>query len=288
MYDAFGRKSRETRPDGTSTTWAWSACTSFCGWSNSVYQIAQTAYQTNGTSPIRTDTNFYDPMNRVTETSGPPLTGSTGIVQKLYNSLGLLAQQSIPFLSGATAYQQTYGYDILNRLTSVTRPISSTNSSLQSTGYTYAGRTLTIKDPYGNEKTVITDVNGWLRQTKDALGYNVTRSFNSAGSLIGITDSVGNTLLKNVAYNYGIKPFLVAATDADRGAWAYVVDSLGERIGWTDANGHSFSMTYDALSRPLTRTDPITSTDLGLFTQWTWGSAPTSDNVGQLVSECVR
>ena len=41
-YDAFGRKKKETRPDSTSTTWTWTACTSYCGWSNSVYQIAQT------------------------------------------------------------------------------------------------------------------------------------------------------------------------------------------------------------------------------------------------------
>src|SRR6202042_2483108 len=42
-YDAFGRKTKETRPDSTSTGWAWTLCTSYCSWSNSVYQIAQTS-----------------------------------------------------------------------------------------------------------------------------------------------------------------------------------------------------------------------------------------------------
>jgi RHS repeat-associated protein len=136
--------------------------------------------------------------------------------------------------------------------------------------------------------TTITDVKGNLRQTKDPIGYNVTRAYDAAGSLIGVTDSVGNTLLKNVTYQYGIKPFLVASTDADRGAWTYTVDSLGERTGWNDAKGNisnpsgqSFSMTYDALSRPMTRTEP------DLFTQWTWGSTPAMDNVGQLIAECT-
>ena len=41
-------------------------------------------------------------------------------------------------------------------------------------------------------------------------------------------------------------------------------------------------MTYDALSRPLTRTEP------DLFTQWTWGSTPASHNVGQMISECTQ
>jgi RHS repeat-associated protein len=279
-YDAFGRKTRETRPDGTSTGWAWSLCTSYCGWSSSVYQIAQTAYQTNGTTVIRTDTNSYDPVDRLTQATGPTVAGTTATVQKLYNSLGLLAKQSMPFLSGGTVYQQSYAYDELNRLTSVTRPISSTNSNPQSTIYGYAGRTTTVTDPYNNGKTNVTDVNGWLRQAKDALGYTVTRAYDSAGSLTGITDSVGNTLLKNVTVVYGIKPFVTAATDADRGAWTYTMDSLGERTSWTDAKGQSFSMTYDALSRPLSRTEP------DLFTEWNYGSA--APNRGRLTSECTQ
>jgi RHS repeat-associated protein len=281
VYDAFGRKTKETRPDGTSTTWTWSTCTSYCGWSNSFYQIAQAQYQTNGTTVIRTDTNYYDPIDRVTETSGPTVTGATAIVQKLYNSLGLLTQQSMPFLSGGTAYQQTFAYDALNRLSSVTRPISSTNSSPQSTTYAYAGRKLTVTDPLGNTKTTVNDVNGWLRRTQDGIGYMITRAFDAAGSLIGVTDSVGNTLLSGVTYAYGLKPFRLASTDADRGAWTFTVDSLGERTGWTDAKGQSFSMSYDALSRPLSRTEQ------DLYTQWTWGATPANHNVGQLITECT-
>ena len=277
-YDGFGRKTKETRPDGTSTQWVWSLCAADCGWSNSVYQIAQTSYQTNGTSAIRTDTNSYDPLDRVTQTTGPTVAGTIATVQTLYNSLGLLVQQSLPFLSGATTYQQTYGFDVLNRPISVTRPISSTNSTLQSTGYAYAGRKTKITDPYGNTKTLITDVNGKLRETTDALGYTITRAYDAAGTLTGITDSASNTLLSNVAVAYGIKPFITAANDADLGAWTYSYDSLGERIGWTDAKGQSFSMTYDAQSRPVTRSEP------DLTTTWTWGNSASSDNIGKLAS----
>jgi len=285
-YDAFGRRTSEKRPDLTLTTWTWSACSSYCGWSNSVYQVAKTAYQTNGTTAIRTDTTSYDLADRVTQTAGATVTGATATLQTLYNSQGLLAQRSMPFLSG-TSYQQSYSYDELNRPLSVTRPISSTNSTLQSTSYAYVGRKTTIYDPYGSTKTLINDVNGWLRQTQDALGsgstpgYTVTRAFDAAGSLTGITDSVGNTLLKNVTVVYGVKPFVTAATDADRGAWTYTVDSLGERTSWTDANGSHFLMTYDAQSRPSTRTEP------DLFTSWTWGTTPGNHNVGQLITECT-
>ena len=293
-YDAFGRKTKETRPDGTSTAWTWSACTAYCGWSNSAYQIAQTVYQTNGTTAIRTDTTSYDPVDRVTQTAGPTVTGATATVQSLYNSLGLVTQQSMPFLSGGTAYQQSFAYDVLNRLVESERPVSASSgqtycnpatvppvSGCQGTSYAYAGRKLTVTDPRGYTKTTVTDVNGWLRKTTDALGFYVTKTYDSAGSVTGVTDSAGNSLLNSVTYAYGIKPFRLGATDADRGAWVYTVDSLGERTSWTDAKGQSFSMTYDALSRPLTRTEP------DLFTQWTWGSTPASYNVGQLIAECT-
>jgi RHS repeat-associated protein len=304
IYDAFGRKTLETRPDSTSTSWAWSSCASHCGWGNSEYQVAQNLYQTNGTTIVRTDTNLYDPIDRITEISGPTLSGSTSIVQSVYNSLGLLSQQSMPFLSGATVFQQTYAYDFLNRLVESERPVNAAAgptscnpltvppiSGCQGTNYAYAGRQTIVTDPLGKTTTTIRDVNGWLRQTQDAVGYKITRAFDAAGSLIKITDSAGNTLLSGTCgggacYAYGLKPFRVSSTDADRGAWAYTVDSLGERIGWTDANDQSFAMTYDALSRPLSRTDPVTSSDPGLFTQWQYGLSATSHNIGQLISEC--
>ncbi len=186
----------------------------------------QTLYQANGSTAIRTDTNDYDPIDRVTETSGRNVSGSIAMVQSLYDSLGVLTQQSMPFFAaGATPHQNSFTYDLLNRLTAVTRPISATNSTPQSTSYGYAGRKVTLTDPMGNTRTTVSDVNGWLRQSTDALGYKITRAFDSAGSLIGITDSVGNTLLSGVTYKYGLKPFRVAAKDADLGAWNYTVDS---------------------------------------------------------------
>jgi YD repeat-containing protein len=63
----------------------------------------------------------------------------------------------------------------------------------------------------------------------------------------------------------------------------YTYDALGELTSWKDAKcGTScFSMTYDPLSRPLTRTEP------DYFTQWTWGSSASSDNIGKLASVCT-
>jgi RHS repeat-associated protein len=287
LYDAFGRKSKETRPDSTYTTWTYNDCATYggCILGSNALAVSFFLYSTSGV--IQSDgTTYFDTIDRPLMANKLMISGGYNRNEVRYDSLGRLAQQAMPCVYSAVAtpctYWTTNTYDILNRLTQSQRPISSTNGTLQTAGYGYAGRTRTVTDPYGNKKTTITDVNGWLRQTKDAVGYNITRTFDAAGSLIGVTDSVGNTLLSGVTYAYGLKPFRTAATDADRGAWVYTVDSLGERTGWTDAKGQSFSMTYDALSRPLTRTEP------DLFTQWTWGSTPASHNVGQQVSECTQ
>lgn len=74
---------------------------------------------------------------------------------------------------------------------------------------------------------------------------------------------------------------LASLTDMDLGARSMTVDALGELTGYSDAKGQAFSATYDALSRPLTRTEP------DLFTQWIWGSSAASHNVGRLQSACT-
>jgi RHS repeat-associated protein len=290
LYDNFGRRTSEVRPDGTSTTWTWSACSSNCG--TAVYQVARALLPKTG-STIRTDTNLYDPVDRIVQASGPTVAGTIATIQTNYWPLGMLYKQSLPYLAGGTEYWQSYDYDVLNRLTEIERPVKAGGSQTfcnptqppvsgcQGLSYAYAGRKLTVIDAKGNPKTTIIDVNGWLRKTTDAIGtgYTVTRAYDAAGSLTGITDSVGNTLLSNVMINYGLSSYIVAGTDADLGAFTNTYDSFGERSAWTDNNFHSFSMSYDALSRPTSRTD------MGdLYSEWNYGTAV--PNFGHLMAEC--
>jgi RHS repeat-associated protein len=101
-----------------------------------------------------------------------------------------------------------------------------------------------------------------------------------------VSDSAG--ALWSGTYVYGAKPYLATETDRYRGTWTYyttsgptTVDALGEQLYWTDAKGQAFSATYDALGRMISRKEP------DLFTQWTWGSSTSLDNVGQLQSVCT-
>lgn len=288
FYDSFGRKDKEVRPDGTSTVWSLSTCSPSCGWSNSQYESTATQYQSNGSTVIRTDTTLYDPIDRVTQTEGPTVSGTNAIVQQKYLPTGVLYQKTFPFLVGSTSYDTTYTYDALNRVLDIASPNSATDSTIETIKYSYAGRTTTVTDrKSANTTYLVKDVNGWVRQTTDPLGYSVKTTYDAAGSKTLVTDSVGKTLWESSipgkadCYEYGIAAFLTCATDMSLGAWSYTVDSLGEVTKWTDAKGNTINASYDALSRPLSRSDPDP-----LVSQWTWGS-PATHNAGLLVGECT-
>lgn len=283
--DGFGRVTQETRADGTYTQYTYQNCsgTSGCLVGSNGLVVSHTVYNTNATVQS-SGTTYFDSVDRKLVSNQVMLSGSYSRNEVRYDSLGRVSQKAFPCtwtsLTTTCSYWTTKSYDVLNRLAQSQRPISSTNSNLQTTTYAYAGRTTTVTDPQSNARVAVTDVNGWLRQTKDPMGYSVTLAYDSAGSKTKVTDSLGNTLWTG-SYNYGLAAYLASATDMDMGSWGFTVDALGERTAWSDAKTQSFSETYDALSRPLTRTDP------DLFTQWTWGSSASSHNIGKLQSECT-
>jgi RHS repeat-associated protein len=283
QYDAFGRKNQEIRPDGTYTQWTYLDMNNY-GYSNHGVLINSNVYASNGTAISGHDTG-HDPIGRFVLQVDENLSGGYNQFTLSYDSLGRVASRSFPcaFVSWPTtcAYSTTNSHDVLNRLTQSQRPISSTNSNLQTTSYAYAGRTTTVTDALSNTRTLIHDVNGWLRQTQDPYNYKVTLAYDAAGNKTAVSDSSGNALW-SATYSYGIAAFPASVTDMDRGTWSPIAyDALGELTSWTDAKGQSFSETYDALSRPLTRKEP------DYFTQWTWGSSAASHNIGKLQSVCT-
>jgi len=283
--DGFGRKTRETRPDGTYTTYQYSNCapTNECLAGSNGLIVGYDVYGSSG-GVITFGSSYDDPVDRPLVTLTVNLAGGYTRTDTRYDSLGRVSERSFPCaytaFTAACTYWTTNTYDVLNRLTQSQRPISSTNSNLQTTTYQYAGRTKTVTDPYSHARIIVTDVNGWLRQTKDPYGYTVTLGYDAAGNKTAVIDNLSNTLWSGT-YNYGIKAFPKSTTDMDMGTWSYTYDALGERTAWTDAKNQSFSEMYDAISRPLTRTEP------DLFTQWTWGSSATNHNIGKLQSVCT-
>jgi RHS repeat-associated protein len=290
-YDNFGRKTLESRLDGTSTTWAYSNCaTAGCVNANNKVTVTATVKNVGG-STLTTTNTYLDSLERPLITSGLMLNGAFDRQEVQYDNLGRVHNQGAPstFAAG-TAYWTTFGYDALNRLTSVQRPTSATVSTPVTTQYQYQGRTTTITDPpttaapSGRVTTKITLPTGRLARTQDNSGYNVNFGYDAFGSLLSVIDSSSPAItLFSASYAYGIGAYQVSSTDADLGKWTRVYDALGELTSYVDAKGQNFSFLYDKLSRATQRTEPDQA-GTNFVTNWNWGNSAASFNIGNLQS----
>jgi YD repeat-containing protein len=263
-YDNFARETSELRLDGTSTTWAYNACGTSCVNTNNQMTVTKTVVNVGGTTQSVTNT-YLDSLDRTLVTSSTMLNGAFDRNEVQYDNFGRVHQQGAPctFVS-CTNYWTTNTYDVLNRLTESQRPISSTNSTLQTTYYAYAGRTTTVTDPLNNLTSHTNLITGSLARTTDAKGYYVNFTYDAFGARLSAIDSASNTLHTNT-YHYGIKASKTASTDMDLGPRSYTVDPLGEVTAYTDNKGQNFAMNYDLLGRLSTRTEPDQTTT------WNWG-----------------
>jgi RHS repeat-associated protein len=282
-HDDFGRKTRETRPDGTYTTWAYNNCATWGGCLLGSYGLA-VVHEVFGKNAalIQAGTTDYDALNRPVLWNELSINNTYDLNEVKYDNLGRIVGQAEPCAWGGAAttlcpYWITNQYDVLNRLTRSQRPISATNSTLQTTTYGYAGRSSTIQDALGHTTTQINTVTGQMARSIDANGYYQNFVYDAFGSLTAVTDSAANALF-SATYAYGIGTFQTASSDMDMGSWLYTVDPLGEVTAHMDAKGQRFSQSYDALSRPLIRTEP------DLTTTFTWGASAASYDIGKLAS----
>lgn len=287
-YDVFGRVTAQTRPDGTSTTYGYNDCATVAGGclngdpassSTSINKLVVIATDKDvAGATLRDESTYLDQLGRTIIVKSKTLTGAYSRVGIQYDALGRTYRQHAPCdVSNCSVYWTTSSYDAIDRLTAQLRQVSTTDTSSQSTSVSYQGLTTITTDALGKTATKVADPNGWLRQSKDHNGYFQSFAYDAYGSLKSVTDSQSNALF-TATYDYGLGAFQRQIVDMDLGTWAYTPNALGEVTGYSDANGNSFSMTYDKLSRPLTRT---VSTETAT---WTWGSSAASHDIGQLQS----
>ncbi|MDP9008029.1 MAG: FG-GAP-like repeat-containing protein [Pseudomonadota bacterium] len=289
-YDGLARVVTEARPDGTSTTWSRNGCATNCVNSNNKLTVTQTVLNVGGSTQTIQNT-YLDWFERTLATSKLMLNGAYDRNEVQYDSLGNIHLQGVPctFIC-STPFWTINTYDFLNRITASQRPLSATNSTLQTTSFGYSGLTTTVTDPpttaapSGRVTTKITLPSGLLARTQDNSGYNINFTYDAFGSLLSAVDSSAPAiaLFQAAPYAYGIKAFQTSSTDADLGKWTRVYDALGELTSYVDAKNQSFSFLYDALSRPTQRTEPDFTTTF--ITNWNWGNNATSFNIGKLQS----
>jgi RHS repeat-associated protein len=273
LYDPYGRRTRETRPDSTYTTWAIAACTG-CGTYLNTW-IDRWEY-TSGGSGFHRSMMFVDHFDRLlVEYSLRPDNQYT-ITQRDFDALGRVSIEYFPYINSAgTVGGATITYDLVGRPSTVSRPISDTNSTLQTTTYYYEGLTSRVVDAQSKQSSKVTNAAGELVRTIDHNGYYQAFEYDAFGNPKRVMDQLGNTLQSST---YNLRGMLTQRIDMDMGTWNFTPNALGETVSQMDAKSQTTTFAFDLLGRLTSRTEAEgTST-------WTWGTSSAAKNIGQLAS----
>lgn len=281
-YDGLGRLTLSQQPDLTTPTTLVNKTT---------YTYTDTAGAVgvhesdsmDGTTSIDTYT-YYDGLGRAIQTrKSAEDSGNFNVQDFAYNNLGLLSQESLPYVSSGTSKTSanttsslliTYGYDALARLTSTTNTLGTTLNSYSTPWQ------VTITDPNSHTKDLIKDAFGNLVQVNEHNGvstYTTTYTYDYLGDLLSITDA--NSNVRNFTYD-GLGRRLSAqdlhtATATTIPTWTYAYDAQGNQTQTVDPNGNTINYTYDALNRQALE-------KLGSTTKVTYSYDSCADGVGRL------
>lgn len=270
VYDAFGRKIRETAgplpPLAISYTGAYATGTLGPTPHNSVYAVNTTQ------SGYPSKTTYYDMFNR---SLGTGIIGfnNTPTVETQYDALGRVTGVSEPFKSGGTPVWNTTTYDVLDR------PLTKTDAEGVQTSYGYSGLTTTITTTPGDasygtapSRVDIETRNGLgkLLSIENGVGGGTDvdgttqYSYDAQGNPLVIQDAAGHQILAT----YNLLGQKTSVSDPDQGNSSYAYDVLGEVLQQTDAKNQQTTMGYDRLGRMTSRLQPESTTP----TTWCYDS----------------
>jgi RHS repeat-associated protein len=262
LYDAFGRVSREEHADGTYVTRTVNSCATGCS-TLGRYWI-DTRQWTEGDVEFARTAEYFDSFDRQLESDQKRPDGYWNYHVRTFDAHGNVVKQYAPYTSAAGASIDTT-YDVLDRPVSMTRRISDTNSSLQTSTVSYEGFTTVITDAQAKKTTRIADASGQLRSVIDDDGYALTFHLDAFGNPKEVKGA-GLTLQTSV---YNARGMLTDRTDMDMGTWKYEPNAFGEVLKVRDAKTSSpnwtQTYTFDALGRMTSRVEAEGTSN------WTWG-----------------
>jgi RHS repeat-associated protein len=263
-YDEFGRKKKETRPDGGTTDYHYVnyGSTSF-GYPNGQYMETVTAVEPNPNPPGGTRTatrrEYFDGANfkfQTIVTGDCPSTSGGGIsgvfTEILKDSKGRPWLTYLPHCEGAPppgqparAYSETT-YDEMSRVARVTTP------DLQATDYSYHTDRTVVSDPNGKTTTRYLDARGNVVSVVDPAGQTTSYGYDALNRLTSVslpnsqvTSQAWDSLNRETSTTVPLSSSLTLVT-------SYVYDALGNTTTVT-ARGRTVTFTYDKLNRVKTK-----------------------------------
>ena len=258
QYDGFGRKTRETRADGTFTQWTYDVCDTACP-VNGVYRIVTQVFAgTVQTAPV--SVAYFDKLNRAIRSATQSFDGQWVYKDTVYDNQGHKQKVSRPYFVGQTVYWVTSEYDDLGRVVKVYEPDAPDTAALS---VTYNGLTVSRTNRKGQVTTEVRNTQGQKASVTDAMGNTTTYVYDPFDGLTRTTDPAGNSIV-NVYDTRGRK---TQTTDPDLGLWQYEYNALGELTKQTDAKNQITTQSYDKLGRMTQRVEP------GLTSTWMFDTA---------------
>ena len=253
-YDAARRLTAVIASDGATTAYSYDAA------GNLVERI-----DANG----GTTSYSYDPARRLTEV----ITPAGGRWEYAHDAAGNLTQVvDANATTGVGPGITQYGYDELNRLTSITYVDDTPDVQF---AYDAAGNRTSMSDgadtveysyDFRNRLTQVARGSEVFTYDYDLLGNVVSRTYpdgatvaygyDAAGRLVSVTEEGETTV-----YGYDPAGNLVETRLPNGQIGSYSYDAAGQRIGvaWGDATGALSELTYelDAVGNPTTVHDPV-------------------------------
>lgn len=257
-FDSFDRLTETKQPDITTPT-SLITKTQYVYADNTVpTRIQETNYLNSATSTDRY--SYFDGFGRkVQERIEAEGTNTFIVKDRLYNNVGKLSLESLPYFASSTPYASStllsalltsYSYDPLGRVKTVANAVGTTTNL-------YDDWHTTVTDPRGKPKDFYKDAYDNLTtviEHNSGAHSTTTYAYNLNKKLTSLTDGAGN--VRNFTYdglgNRLTAQDLHASADGTYGTWTYTYDNTGNVTQQVDPNSQTVNFTYDSLNRQLT------------------------------------
>lgn len=248
VFDSWGRKVREDRPDGTSLTFAYRNCVDACANGASRVLITQSWFGSSQRAVPREE--FFDSLDRRVQTRTWGFNGEQILTDRIFDAKGRLDRVSRPRFAGANQVFTRFTYDDLGRVVEIRTPTSAGDTDVST--QTFSGPTLTRINAKGQRRVEVRSGLGTLRSVRDNDGFTTTFVHDGFNGLSRVVDAKGN----EIQIERDVLGRRTKLTDPDLGTRTYVVNPIGQVYRQTDAKGQVTTMEFDVLGRMTRRLAP--------------------------------
>ena len=267
-YDVRGNQTSITDPLGNTTYYTYDNNNQLTSATNAKGEIIRYTYDAEGRllkteyPDGTTEEHEYDAVGNVVKT----VNANGEVTEYVYDKANQVVSKNV--VNGEETYTEKYEYFANGKLKKVTFA----DGTSESYEYDTSWRLIKVTDALGNASVMAYDKAGNLISSTDAEGNVTTYTYDIYGRMLSATDPNGNTTtydeydengnclqitLPNglvVNYTYSSTGLLIGTAIGEI-TTSYTYDAMGRVKTYTDEEGHTFTVTYDANGNVLSLLD---------------------------------